>query len=104
MHKKHIFLTFYPHPDPLRMLQKSVSDVNFAVQNVKIMCAIMSAYLGFARMVGSGEILRDPKISFRDVCRRLRVSPASLNEVLEEELGVSGQRLLEDIFCNGIKN
>jgi len=33
-------------------------------------------------------------MSYRLICRRLHVAPADLDEILEEELGVSGEELL----------
>jgi len=34
---------------------------------------------------------------YRRMCRKLGVAPASLDEVLEEELGMSGNELLESL-------
>ena len=40
----------------------------------------------------SAEDLRE--MDYRLICRRLRVAPADLDEILEEELGVTGEELL----------
>ncbi len=45
-------------------------------------------------MVADGSVCAGKDHSFTSVCRRLGVSPASLNEILEEELGMSGELIL----------
>jgi len=42
--------------------------------------------------------------SFHDLCRRLRVCPADLREVLENELGTDPEDILRSYFGIGDKN
>jgi len=70
-------------------------DSNFAVQNEKIMCTTVKSYRRFARLIEDGEILRNPDITFKDICRRLLVSPSSLDEIIERELGMKGQEVID---------
>ena len=58
------------------------------------MCSIDKAYSRFGKMVADGSVCPGKDHSFTSVCRRLGVSPASLNEILEEELGMSGELIL----------
>lgn len=94
MYKKPIYLYSDPHSDPLPLLRNSDKYVSFAIQNETIMCAISTIYSRFERLVDSEQVLRDPTTSFNSICRRLHVAPASLNEYIEEELGLSGEELL----------
>lgn len=77
------------------MLLKSELDVKFAKQNFKDMCTRMSAYRRFAALMEEGECLRDNNVSFRRICRCLFVSPSSLNEILEKELGMNGEEVID---------
>lgn len=47
-------------------------------------------YVEFARLYCAGLAGSD----YRSLCRRLRVSPADLDEVLVEELGAGGEEIL----------
>lgn len=94
MYKKSIFLHFYPLSDPLMVLCYLCGNVSFATQNVMYMCAISTTFSRFERLVNSEQVLRDPTTSFHSICRRLHVAPSSLNEYIEEELGLSGEELL----------
>lgn len=94
MDKKHIYLHFYPHPDPLAVLRIMCRNVTFAVQNVTDMCAISTTFSRFERLMESEQVLRNPSTSFNSICRRLHVAPSSLNEYIEEELGLSGEELV----------
>jgi len=53
-------------------------------------------YARFAEMVDEMQE-RGEKLSFRRICRKLGVAPASLDEILWEELGMSGNELLESL-------
>ena len=59
------------------------------------MCTIMKTYGRFAGLLDGSRILENPFVRFRDVCRFLRVSPASLDEILMDELGMTGAELME---------
>lgn len=95
MYKKLIYLYSYPHPDPLLLLRNPNRNVSFAIQNVTDMCAISTTFTRFERLVDSEQILLNPSTSFNSICRRLHVAPSSLNEYIEEELGLSGEELVE---------
>lgn len=56
----------------------------------------MTSYRRFARLVEDGESLRDPDITFKSICRRLLVSPSSLDEIIEKELGMKGQEVIDN--------
>lgn len=95
IHKKHIFSRFYPRPYPRGCLANLGNGVNFAEQNVTIMCTMKKSYERFARLIENGETLRDPEVTFKSICRELRVSPSALDEIVERELGVKGQELID---------
>jgi len=59
------------------------------------MCALSNSYRRFARLIESGEVLRDPDITFIGVCRKLWISPSSLDEIIERELGMTGQEVID---------
>ena len=59
------------------------------------MCTIMKTYGRFADLLDGSRILENPFVGFGHVCRFLRVSPASLDEILTEELGMTGAELME---------
>ena len=59
------------------------------------MCAISSTFLRFERMMNIEKVWLNPDVSFRTICRRLSVSPSSLDEILLRELGVSGDELVD---------
>lgn len=58
------------------------------------MCNIQKAYSRFGEMIADGSICKEENRSFERICRRLGVSPASLDEILQEELGMSGELIL----------
>jgi len=93
--KKPVFCVFYPHPDPLKSLRFLGWKTNFAEQNDKIMCAFETCYRRFARLIENGEILRDPDVTYKSICRRLLISPSSLDEIIERELGMKGQEVID---------
>lgn len=59
------------------------------------MCAISSTYLRFERLMDNEKVYRNPDITFRSICRRLAISPSSLEEILLRELGMSGDELVD---------
>ncbi|MBQ0128109.1 MAG: hypothetical protein MJY91_06305 [Bacteroidales bacterium] len=65
------------------------------------MCALDKQYFRFWRMMEEGTLSKDGKIDFRTACRRLRCSPADLDEVLVSELGIDGDEVVELYFGNG---
>lgn len=70
-------------------------------KNDKAMCAIEKQYYRFWRMMEEGEGRMAEEVDFRTVCRRLGCSPADLDEVLESELGTSGDEVVAVYFGNG---
>ncbi len=61
------------------------------------MRTIMKTYARFADLVTGTRILENPDLDFRTICRFLHVSPASLNEVLMDELGMDGREVLDKL-------
>ena len=59
------------------------------------MRTMANAYSNFSRMLLDDRIYEDGNISFYDICAALRVSPGSLNEILEDELGMNGPEILQ---------
>lgn len=41
------------------------------------------------------SIYEDPDICYTDICASLRVSPADLDEILLDELGMNGNEILQ---------
>lgn len=62
------------------------------------MCNIEKKYDEFANMLNSGKLPAGK--DFRENCKRLRVSAASLDEIIMEELGKSGQEIMDEYFGN----
>lgn len=60
------------------------------------MCSIMKTFSRFWEQA-SGET--DSR-TFRRICRDLNVSPADINEILQEELGMDGEELLD--LCRSV--
>jgi len=56
--------------------------------------SILSAYNQFCRLLSEERLYIDPAFSFSAACRWIGVSPASLNRLLEAELGYSGDALI----------
>lgn len=96
MYKKHVFLADTPIVPPAKMLRIKDIMTRFAVPEVNAMYSLMTTYSRFAELITDGCILEDPDIDFKDICRRLHVSPFSLDEILVEELGVDGETLVEE--------
>lgn len=101
MNKKHIYLHTYPHPDPLAVLRIMCGNASFAIQNVTDMCAISTTFSRFERLADPEQLLRNPSTTFNSICRRLHVAPSSLSEYIEEELGLSGEELVERLKQSG---
>ena len=58
------------------------------------MGTIAIAYDNFCSMLLYDRIYEDTSVSYPDICAALHVSPGSLDEVLEEELGMNGREIL----------
>ncbi len=59
------------------------------------MCAINPIFLRFERLMDTEKVYLNPDITFRDICRRLFVSPSSLDEILLDEIGMNGDELID---------
>ena len=56
----------------------------------------MTTYSRFADFLESGDFrASDDNLSFEQVCRKLHVSPFCLDEILMDELGMTGQEIME---------
>ena len=64
-------------------------------KNENIMCTAMKTYKRFSRLLIEEGLSEDESVNFREICRRARVSPVDMNEILMEELGVDGETMLE---------
>ena len=58
------------------------------------MCTLKKTYAAFCSLVDDGRVYENPHLDFFHICRALHVSPASLGDILETELGLSGQEIL----------
>lgn len=58
------------------------------------MCTVNKAYGRFASGLLDGSLFAENAASFCDYCKKLNVSPVSLDEILERELGLKGQEIL----------
>jgi hypothetical protein len=63
------------------------------------MKTMQDIYARFADMVEELQ-QKGGEPDYRKICRKLGVAPASLDEVLESELGMSGNELLESIWSH----
>ena len=59
------------------------------------MRTIASTYSNFSRMLLRDRVCEDPDITYSDICAALRVCPADLNEILQDELGMNGNEILQ---------
>jgi hypothetical protein len=59
------------------------------------MRTIAATYSDFSRMLLDDRIYEDTDISYFDICTSLRVSPADLDEILQDELGMNGNEILQ---------
>jgi len=62
------------------------------------MCNMEKNYAAFATLLNSSDFIRER--DFRKLCGRLQISASSLDEVLFEELGKSGQEIMDEYFGN----
>lgn len=53
----------------------------------------MNAYERFGRYIMS--VNSQEKLDFYKICRTLHLSPTSMNEILEEELGFNGEDFMD---------
>ena len=59
------------------------------------MCTVNNASARFASGLMDGSLLADNEKSFCEICKKLNVSPVSLDEILVRELGMNGQEILK---------
>lgn len=62
------------------------------------MKALFKSYETFCSLLDNPANL---SFSFEELCSRVRVSPLDLNEILREELGLSGMELLAALQAPG---
>ena len=62
------------------------------------MKSLFESYVAFCSMLENPANL---SLSYEELCARLRVSPLDLNELLREELGLSGMELLAALQAPG---
>ena len=58
------------------------------------MCTVNKAYGRFASALLNDSLSAENAPYFCDYCKTLNVSPVSLDEILERELGLKGQEIL----------
>lgn len=68
------------------------------------MCALMKSYSRFERLMNVDEVWRNPYLDYQSVCRMIGVSPASLDEILESELGMRGEEILDKYRYGALGN
>lgn len=56
------------------------------------------AYREFELMLLADHIYEDETITFRDICKELGLNRSSFNRLLMEELGYTGEEILDLIF------
>lgn len=64
------------------------------------MCTLKKSYLRLWRFIEKVDASEMEIRSFEDVCRRIGASPSSLDELLFNELGLSGQETIDNAFKN----
>ena len=63
-----------------------------------IMDKMFYAYREFEHMLLKDRIYEDDCISFRDICKELKVNRSKFNKLLLKELGYTGEQILDLIF------
>ena len=58
------------------------------------MCTVNNAYSRFASGIMDGSLFAENEKSFCGICKKINVSPVSLDEILLRELGMRGQEIL----------
>lgn len=56
------------------------------------MCTMTGIYERFGREITENESYRE--LDFGQICRKIRASPSSLDEILLKEVGVDGRTLI----------
>ena len=64
------------------------------------MNTLSKAYARLSGFLSSPSFTERPGLTFRDVCKTLRVSPVDLDRLVRDELGLSGPELLEAFSVN----
>ncbi|MBQ5581898.1 MAG: hypothetical protein IIU68_00935 [Bacteroidales bacterium] len=59
---------------------------------------IVAAYHEFERMLLKDRIYEDDSISFRIICKELKVNHSKFNKLLLKELGYTGEQIFDLIF------
>jgi len=67
-------------------------------QNTQIMNKMYAAYHEFERMLLKDRIYEDDFISFRVICKELKVNHSKFNKLLINELGYTGEQIFDLIF------
>ncbi len=62
------------------------------------MKSLFESYVAFCSMLENPANL---SLSYEELCSRVRVSPLDLNELLREELGLSGMEILAALQAPG---
>ena len=60
-----------------------------------LMRTIAATYSDFSRMLLDDRIYEDTDISYFNICASMRVPPADLDEILQDELGMNGNEILQ---------
>lgn len=55
---------------------------------------LINKYSLFADLLEKGKIYLDPEVDFPEVCRRLEVASRDMDDLLQEELGMTGDEVL----------
>lgn len=58
----------------------------------------IDAFKELELMLLSDHIYEDEQVTFRDICKELKVNRSSFNRLLIEELGYTGEQILDLIF------
>lgn len=60
----------------------------------KTMCTFMTTYSSFVKFLETEAPAADGSPDFETLCRRFRISPFCLEEILLEELGMTGSEVI----------
>lgn len=64
------------------------------------MCDLEKIYKAFSLALEEELSSGNPKLGYRSICGRLKVSPVDLDEILNDELGMGGDEIVE-LFRSG---
>lgn len=67
----------------------------FAYRNEKNMNTLMQTFSRFERLVSLLASSGNTNNDFHEICRKMRVSPYTMEEIIKEQTGLTGSEIME---------